>query len=65
MTTKPEIGKQQFIPRGPSRHRGHTTTLTEYNAPAEEVRYECSCGEGWWVAWDPDGDLGSDEAPEG
>lgn len=47
-----------------SPHRGHTVTLVEIDG-GNTAHWSCSCGEGWSNAWDPGGDLGSEDPPEG
>jgi hypothetical protein len=44
-------------------HRGHKYTLTSTDDETTN-RVECECGKGWFVANDPNGELGSSEAPE-
>lgn len=49
--------------RAYGKHAGHTAQVT--TATTVDLYWSCSCGDTWHTANDPDGDLGSEEAPEG
>jgi len=54
----PYIVKSSYSP-----HKGHTLTLKkiEHEGSLDATAYyECSCGQAWHNAWDPEGNLGSE-----
>lgn len=47
------------------KHRGHTYTAERYEDDPDNQLIRCSCDKEWTVAFDPTGELGSEEAPVG